>query len=60
MIGLNIKQEVLMWFGAMLFQIVVLAVTVVVSYFLIKMAVKNGIIEAHKKITEQSGKMESI
>jgi len=37
----------------LLYQLVILAITIAAFYFIIKIAVKNGIVEAHKKIHEQ-------
>jgi cytochrome bd-type quinol oxidase subunit 1 len=41
-------------FQAILFQLVFLAVSIAVLYFIVKLAVKNGMIEAHRKMDEQN------
>ena len=43
---------------AILFQLVFLVGTFAVFYFIVKAAVKNGMIEAHKKMDEQNARKE--
>ena len=43
-----------------IYQLVILIGSMAIFYFIIKMAVKNGMIEAHKKIDEQNAKKEKI
>ena len=42
--------------AAVLFQLVLLIGSFVAFYFIVKAAVKNGMIEAHKKMDEQNAR----